>query len=150
MINFFKKQKESLIGKEEVADLVAQSEEIKIDKEIESVEEKKSNSISYDDFVKVEMRVGEIISAEKVENADRLLKLKVNFGGEERQIVSGIAEYFNPEDLIGKKCPFVTNLEPRQIKGIESQGMILAAKDAEGGFSLLNVEPIILPGTRLS
>ena len=106
--------------------------------------------ISIDDLHKVEISVGEIKTAEKVENADRLLRLTVDFGGEVRQIVSGIAEYFTPEYLIGKKCPFVTNLQPRMIKGLESSGMILAAKDDEGNFSLLDVDSKIKAGTKLS
>lgn len=106
--------------------------------------------ISIDDLHKVEISVGEIRTAEKVENADRLLRLTVDFGGKVRQIVSGIAEYFAPETLIGKKCPFVTNLQPRMIKGLESNGMILAAKDSAGNFSLLDVDQKIASGTKLS
>lgn len=114
------------------------------------VEKSNDGVISYDEFMKVEMTVGEIKSAEKVENTDRLLKLEVSFGDETRQIVSGIAEHYTPEELIGKKCPFVTNLAPRTIRGVESNGMILAAKDSEGNFSLLNVDEKVLPGTKLS
>jgi methionyl-tRNA synthetase len=113
-------------------------------------QETQNNTIAYEDFTKVEMTVGQIASAEKVENADRLLKLKVDFGTETRQIVSGIAEFYTPEDIVGKKCPFVTNLEPRTIRGVESNGMILAAKDSEGNFSLLNVDESVVPGTKLS
>ena len=91
------------------------------------------DKISIDDFKKVEIRVGEIRSAEKVEGADKLLKLRVDFGDEERQVISGIAEFFlNPSELIGKRCAFVTNLEPRTIKGLESQAMILATGGGEG------------------
>lgn len=93
--------------------------------------------ITIDDFSKIEIRIGEIIEAEKVEDADKLLKLVVAFGDEKRQIVSGIAEYFNADEVIGKKCPFVTNLEPRSIRGIESQGMILGVK-SDDDFALLN------------
>jgi methionyl-tRNA synthetase len=113
-------------------------------------EERNDGKIAYDDFAKVEMTVGEIVEAEKVENADRLLKLRVDFGTETRQIVSGIAEYFSPEELIGRKSPFVTNLEPRKIRGEESNGMILAAKDSDGNFSLLSVDEKIAKGTKLS
>jgi methionyl-tRNA synthetase len=113
-------------------------------------EERNDGKIAYDDFAKVEMTVGEIVEAEKVENADRLLKLRVDFGTETRQIVSGIAEYFSPEELIGRKSPFVTNLEPRKIRGAESNGMILAAKDSDGNFSLLSVDEKIAKGTKLS
>lgn len=85
-------------------------------------------NISLDEFRKIEIRIGKILSAEKVENADKLLKLEVDFGSEvgKRQIVSGIAEYYKEEDLVGKKLPFIVNLEPRKFKGVESQGMLLA------------------------
>ncbi len=111
---------------------------------------KKEEKIDFTDFSKVEITIGEIIEAEKVENADRLLKLKVDFGEETRQIVSGIAEYYEPKNLIGVKTPFVTNLKPRTIKDIESNGMILAAKDSQGNFSILSVNPKIEKGTKLS
>ena len=83
--------------------------------------------ISIDEFKKVEIRIGEIVSAEPVEGSEKLLKLKVNFGDEERQVVSGIAKYFpDPSGAVGKRCAFVTNLEPRMLMGLESQAMILA------------------------
>ena len=122
---------------------------------IQNIDAKKESSpaddskISFDDFAKVETTVGEIVSAEKVENADRLLRLEVMFGEEKRQIVSGIADFFAPEEIVGRKCPFVTNLAPRTIRGLESNGMILAAKDADGNFSLLDVDQKIKSGTRL-
>lgn len=89
--------------------------------------------ISFDDFKKVEIRIGQVVSAEKVPETDKLLRLEVDFAEEKpRQVVSGIAEFYpEPKDLIGKKFAFVTNLEPRTIKGLESQAMILGAKDAE-------------------
>lgn len=85
-------------------------------------------SITFEDFKKVEIRIGKVISVEKVEGADKLLKLQVDFGPEigERQIVSGIAEYYSSADLEGKMLPFIVNLEPRNFKGVESQGMLLA------------------------
>src|SRR3989338_7440691 len=85
-------------------------------------------NITIEDLKKIEVRIGKIINAEKVENADRLLKLEVDFGEFKRQIVSGIAEFYNPSDLIGKECPFIVNLEPRTFKGVESQGMLFAVK----------------------
>lgn len=86
------------------------------------------SSITFEEFKKVEIRVGKILSVEKVENADKLLKLQVDFGPElgQRQIVSGIAEYYSSKDLKGKKLPFIVNLEPRKFKGVESQGMLMA------------------------
>jgi methionine--tRNA ligase beta chain len=91
--------------------------------------------INYDDFSKMDIRIGTILEAEKVEGADKLLKLKVDLGSDPsnlsgqdiRTIVAGIAESYKPATLIGKQLPILTNLEPRTIRGIESQGMILAA-----------------------
>ncbi len=113
--------------------------------------------ITIDDFKKIDIAVGQIVSAEKVENSKKLLKLVVDLGEEKhRQIISGIAKYFPDESkLVGKKCMFVANLEPRMINGFESQGMILAVStdenipDAiEGKFSLLSPSDDIPPGTR--
>ncbi len=104
--------------------------------------------IHIDDFKKVEIKIGEILSVEKVENADKLLKLSVGFGEEApRQIVSGIAAYFpDISILVGKKCAFVTNLEPRTIRGLESNGMILAVSTEDGKFSLLETQNDIPAG----
>jgi methionine--tRNA ligase beta chain len=105
--------------------------------------------ISIDDFGKVEMRVGEIKSAERIEGSSKLLKLKVNFGTEERQVLSGIGPYF--EDiavLVGKRCLFVTNLAPRMMMGLESQAMIMATGGEEGNpFTLF--ESNANPGSRV-
>ncbi|HYF10327.1 MAG TPA: hypothetical protein VD967_01840 [Candidatus Paceibacterota bacterium] len=105
--------------------------------------------ISIDDFKKVEIRVGKILSAEKVADADKLLRLSVDFNeGSPRQIVSGIAAYFpDPSALVGKNCPFAVNLEPRTIRGLESNGMILAVGNADGFFSLLEASPETPPGS---
>ncbi len=94
--------------------------------------------ISYEDFSKLEIKIGTIVSVEVVEDADKLLRLMVDVGEEEqRQIVSGIRTYFeDPQFLVGKQCPFLTNLEPRVIRGLESQGMILAG-NSEDVFALL-------------
>ncbi|MFA7252858.1 MAG: hypothetical protein WC027_03305 [Candidatus Paceibacterota bacterium] len=105
--------------------------------------------IKYEDFKKVEIKIGKILSAEKIENSDKLLKLSVDFAeGEPRQIVSGISKYF-PETtaLIGKKCAFVTNLEPRALMGLESNGMILAVGGGEEPFSLFEVKDEVIVGT---
>lgn len=106
--------------------------------------------IEYEDFKKVQIQVGEIIEAEPVEGSEKLLKLKVKFGEEERQILSGIAKYISPEQLIGKKVPFVTNLKPRMMMGLESNGMILASIDDEQHFSLMSVDSSIKSGTFVS
>ncbi len=92
-------------------------------------------TISFEDFKKVEIKIGKIVSAQKVENSEKLLVLEVDFGQDldgqpcKRQIVSGIAKYYAIDDLIGKECPFVVNLEPKTLAGLESQGMILCADD---------------------
>ena len=95
-------------------------------------------TISIDEFGKVEITIGEIISAEKIEGSDKLLKLKVNFGSEERQVLSGISAYFpEPNELVGKRVAFATNLTPRMMMGLESQAMILASGGGEEPLSLL-------------
>ncbi|MSU45462.1 MAG: hypothetical protein EXS47_02435 [Candidatus Zambryskibacteria bacterium] len=106
--------------------------------------------ITYEDFEKVEIRVGKILSAEKIPDTDKLLKLSIDFAEEKpRQIVSGIALFFpDPQVLVGKKCMFVTNLEPRVIYGVESNGMLFAVSTAEGAFSLLEPLDIIPAGTK--
>jgi methionyl-tRNA synthetase len=108
--------------------------------------------ISIDDFKKLEIKIGHILSAEKVPDADKLLKLSVNMGEEApRQIISGIAGFFpDPQVLVGKKCAFAANLEPRVIRGLESQGMILAVNGENGGntfFSLLETLSEVTPGS---
>ena len=112
--------------------------------------------ITYDEFKKVEIRAGKILSAEKIPDTDKLLKLSVDFAektetGEAkgpRQIVSGISAWFpDPGVLVGKTCMFVTNLEPRTIKGFESNGMLFAVSTEAGGFSLLEPNQSIPPGT---
>ena len=101
--------------------------------------------INLDDLKKIEIRIGKIIGAERVEESDKLLKLDVSFGEEKRQIIAGIGKFYNPENLIGKECPFVFNLESRIIKGLESQGMILCADN--GRPVLLHPDKEIMPGS---
>ncbi|HEV7449388.1 MAG TPA: hypothetical protein VGP13_02510 [Candidatus Paceibacterota bacterium] len=98
--------------------------------------------ISIDDFKKVEITVGEIISVERIEGSDKLLKLKVNFGEPEpRQVLSGIAPYFeDPQVLVGKRYPFVTNLAPRVMMGLQSQAMILATGGGEQALNLFETQ----------
>ncbi len=100
--------------------------------------------INYDDFKKIELRVAKILAAEKVEGSEKLLKLQIDLGSEQRQLVSGIAKSYAPEDLIGKEIIIVANLEPRQIMGLESQGMLLAA-DHQSPV-LLSVDKELPPG----
>jgi methionine--tRNA ligase beta chain len=105
-------------------------------------------TISIDEFGKVEITIGEIVSAERIEGSDKLLKLKVNFGSEERQVLSGIAAYFSdPQELVGKRVAFATNLAPRMMMGLESQAMILASGGGEEPLSLLT--STAAPGSRI-
>lgn len=136
-------------------------------------------NINIDQFHRVEMKIGTILKAEYIEGADKLLRLEVDFGpadvpeieftgktlSEEdapepqqenvpedrdiRQILSGIREYYEPKDLVGKQCPFVTNLAPRTMRGLESHGMILAVGGADGSAILLHPDREVTPGNKL-
>ncbi|MEN9961180.1 MAG: Methionine--tRNA ligase [Bacteroidota bacterium] len=94
-------------------------------------------TVAFDDFAKMDIRIGEIVAAEKMEKSKKLLKLQVNDGFITRTILSGIAEHFAPEDLVGKQVTFLANLAPRKMMGIESEGMILMAEDADGSLALV-------------
>jgi methionyl-tRNA synthetase len=127
---------EILFARLDVNETMKKIEELMNAKKAESegekkMEETKTNEITIDDFDKVEMKVAKVLEAEKVEGSNKLIKFKVSLGNEERQIVSGIQKYYEPEDLIGKKLVVVTNLKPVKLKGIESQGMIIAAGDGD-------------------
>jgi methionyl-tRNA synthetase len=127
---------------------------IEIKQEEKDMEEKKEEVkqeelITIEDFAKIKMRVGKVLEAEKVEKSDKLLKLKVSLGDEERTIVSGIAQYYNPQDLIGKYVIVLANLKPRKIFGIESHGMLLAAKDGER-LTVLTVDKDVNVGSPVS
>jgi methionyl-tRNA synthetase len=102
--------------------------------------------IAYDDFAKLDLRVGTILGAEKVEKADKLLKLTIDFGQEQRTIVSGIAQHFTPEEIKGRQVVVVANLSPRKMRGIESNGMILMAEDGSGKLSFVNPDEKADPG----
>jgi methionyl-tRNA synthetase len=106
--------------------------------------------IVFDDFAKIDLKVGKIVAAEKVEKADKLLKLQVDLGFETRTIVSGIAMHFAPEAIVGKQVTVVCNLAPRKMRGIESNGMILMAEDADGKLHFINPEDNINPGSGVS
>jgi methionyl-tRNA synthetase len=106
--------------------------------------------IVYDDFAKLDLRVGKIVSAEKVEKADKLLKLEVDLGFETRTVVSGIAMHFKPEEIVGRQVVVVVNLAPRKMRGIESKGMILMAEDAGGKLHFINPEDTVEPGSGVS
>ena len=105
--------------------------------------------IQYEDFAKLDLRAGTILQAEKVEKADKLLKLLVDIGTEQRTVVSGIALHFKPEDIVGKQVTLVANLAPRKMRGIESQGMILMAED-NGKLIFINPDAAVKPGSGVS
>ena len=105
--------------------------------------------ITIDDFARVDLRVAQITAAQKIEGADKLLQLKVDIGGEERQVVAGIAKHYQPESLVGKRCLFVANLKPAKLRGIRSEGMLLAASDAEGNLVLATTEVPMAPGSKV-
>jgi methionyl-tRNA synthetase len=106
--------------------------------------------IEYDDFAKLDLKVGTIVTAEKVAKADKLLKLEIDLGFEKRIVVSGIALHFKPEEIVGKQVVVVANLAPRKMKGIESNGMILMAEDNEGKLHFVKPENIINAGAGVS
>ena len=103
--------------------------------------------ISIDDFAKVRLQVGKVIASEKVEKSDKLLKNTVRLGGETRTVVSGIAKFYTPEQMVGKSVVVVTNLRPAKLRGIVSEGMILCAEDADGNLRLIAPEGEIADGS---
>ena len=104
---------------------------------------------TFDDFMKLDLRVGTVLECAKVPKADKLLQFKIDDGLETRTILSGIAKHFNPEELVGKQVCFIANLPPRTLRGIVSEGMILSAEDNEGKLSLLTVTPQAKPGSEI-
>jgi methionine--tRNA ligase/methionine--tRNA ligase beta chain len=143
--------------KAQVEKLKIKSEKIKMENKTEQPASEKSElvpdnkpEIQFDDFAKIDLKVGTILSAEKVEKADKLLKLAVDLGSETRTIVSGIALHFNAEDIIGRQVVVVANLAPRKMRGIESQGMILMAEDKAGKLHFVNPDTLIDSGSNVS
>ncbi len=106
------------------------------------------NYISVDDFAKIELKVGKVLECEKVENADKLLKSKIKIGDEIRTIVSGIALYYKPEEMVGKSVIVVSNLKPAKLRGIMSEGMILCAED-ENGVKVISPESFVIDGSEV-
>jgi len=127
----FPKIEDSLV-EEEIAKLHSEDEISPFDAQKEEV--------TFEDFTKMDLRLGKIISAEKVEKADKLLKLIVDTGLDQRTVVSGIAEHYSPEEVVGKTVQILMNLAPRKIRGIESQGMILMAENENGELSFMTPE----------
>ena len=135
-----------LFDKIENEEIEKQVQKLMDSKKANEIENKKAepakDNISYDDFVKMDIRVGTILEAERVPKTDKLLKLKIDTGIDQRTVVSGIAVDHKPEDIIGKQVSVLVNLEPRKIRGIESQGMILMAEDASGRLNF------VIPGEK--
>ena len=151
---------EHQIGKAEL--LFAKIEDKTIETQLEKLEAtKKANeaanktvepqkeTIEFDDFTKMDMRIGTILEAEKVAKAKKLLKLKVDVGIDVRTIVSGIAEHYKPEDVVGKQVTVLCNLAPRKIRGVESQGMILMADTPEGGLAFVEPQQKVTNGEQI-
>ncbi|MBQ1522139.1 MAG: methionine--tRNA ligase subunit beta, partial [Erysipelotrichaceae bacterium] len=103
---------------------------------------KHKDEVAIEDFEKLEIKVGKIISCEKHPSADKLLVFKLDFGNEERQIVSGIAKWYKPEELVGKKVAAIVNLKPVKLRGVESQGMILSAEDENGDLEVVSLDKV--------
>jgi methionine--tRNA ligase beta chain len=107
--------------------------------------------ITFDDFLKVHLRVAKVVEAMDHPKADKLLVLKVDLGGEQRQLVAGIKGHYQPQDLVGRNIVVVTNLQPRMMRGYESQGMLLAAvTEAQDKIVLVTVDKDVPPGTKVS
>jgi len=115
-----------------------------------SMEEPQKATITYEDFSKLDIRIGTILEAEKVAKTKKLMKLLIDTGIDKRTVVSGIAEYFEPEQIIGKQVTLLANLEPRNLKGIDSQGMILMAEDADGTLKFVTPEVKVNSGSKVS
>ena len=118
--------------------------------EVESKEAETKAEVTYDDFAKLDLRVATVTACEKVEKADKLLKLTLAVGEEVRTVVSGIALHFQPEEVVGKQVLLLANLAPRKMRGIESQGMILMAEDADGKLVFMSPSSIVAPGSFVS
>lgn len=106
-------------------------------------------NVTFDDFAKMDIRVGTVLECKKVPKTDKLLQFLIDDGINKRTIISGIAAYYKPEDLVGKQVCFIANLEPRKLKGIESQGMLLSAENADGTLSLIQPSSDVEPGSQV-
>ena len=129
---------------------IARLERIKKENEVNSFTPAPvAPTVAFDDFMKLDIRVGKVLECEKVPKADKLLKFKIDDGMGGRTIVSGIAKYYKPEDLVGKEVCFIANFEPRKLKGVESQGMILSAENADGSLVVIGPQGEVKPGCKV-
>jgi methionine--tRNA ligase beta chain len=108
-----------------------------------------SEEITFDYFSKLDLRIGKIVEAEAVPESKKLIKIQVDFGTEKRQAIAGLLKYYKPEELVGKKCVFLLNLQRRMLAGLESQCMILAAEDSTGNVTVLQPEKDIAEGSKI-
>ncbi len=108
-----------------------------------------AEEITFDYFEKLDLRIGKIIEVKAVAESKKLIKIQVDFGSEQRQCIAGLIKFYKPEELTGKKCVFLLNLQRRMIAGLESQCMILAAEDETGNVSILQPEKDIVEGSKL-
>jgi methionyl-tRNA synthetase len=131
---------ELLFRKIEESEMEVQLQKLKKTSQVETQVMAQKSNIAFDDFLKIDIRTATILEAERVPKTDKLLKLTLDTGIDKRTVVSGIAEFFQPEELPGRKVSILVNLEPRKIRGVESQGMILMAEDAEGRLSFVSPE----------
>jgi len=134
-------------AKKDLADK-QQSKQVQVKKEEQVKNKDEENLISIEDFAKIQFRIAEVLEAEKVKGADKLLKLQIKIGDERRQIVAGIAKHYTPEQLVGKKIVVVANLKPAKLRGIESQGMLLAASEGQN-LTLITVDQDIESGAKV-
>lgn len=136
----------SIVKKDPIFPRLDVEKEVKIIKDMmkqpepEKKNTAKTNEVTYDDFMKLDLKVAEVVRAEKMENADKLLRLQLDLGEEKRQVISGIAKFYTPEEMVGKKVICVTNLKPVKLRGELSEGMILSGEDKDGKLSLATVE----------
>lgn len=144
---------ELLFEKIEDSTIEAQIEKLQATKAANELAERKAEPIAqdiqFDDFLKLDIRVGTVLECSKVPKADKLLQFKIDDGLGGRTIVSGIAKHYQPEELVGKQVCFIANLPPRKLKGIESQGMILSAEDLDGSLRLISPSVEVLPGSKV-
>lgn len=144
---------EILFARLDMEETLAKVEEIqkkqKGEPEVKYPQVEEKEEISIDDFAKVQIRVGEVLQCEPVKKSKKLLVSQIRIGEEVRQIVSGIAQYYKPEEMVGKKVAVITNLKPVKLCGVESQGMILAAGDDEGNLSVLTVDRDMIAGSEI-
>ena len=151
------KELEALSGKEEKKPETAAAQPEKKEPKAEKKEKKKpeipEGCIGFDDFEKIKLRVARVVACERVEKSEKLLKFRLSLGEEERTVLSGIAKFHDPEELVGKKLILLANLAPRKIMGIESQGMLLSAvkvnEDGTETLRLLTADPIMPDGAEI-